>query len=84
MRESYRLKICTAVPITRRPSLANPHSILFVYGHFLRHKENTNEQVHKVIIGLEEAFAGEVQIQFDMPDVMEVAETCGAVMHNKK
>src|ERR1700680_2113277 len=39
-----------------------------IYGHSLRHKENTTEQVHKVIIGIDEAFAGEVQIQFDMPD----------------
>jgi hypothetical protein len=54
-----------------------------LYGHFLRHKENTNEQVRKVIIGLNEAFAGEVQIEFDMPDPTEVAEACGVVMHKK-
>jgi hypothetical protein len=54
-----------------------------LYGHLLPHKENTNEQVHKVIIGLNEAFAAEVQIQFDMPDATEVAEACGVVMHKK-
>jgi hypothetical protein len=54
-----------------------------LYGHYLPHKENTNEQVHKVIIGLDEAFAGEVQIEFDLPDVTEVAEACGVVMHKK-
>jgi len=54
-----------------------------LYGHFLRHKENTSGQVHRVIIGLNEAFAGEVQIQFDMPDATEVAEACGAVLHKR-
>jgi hypothetical protein len=34
-------------------------------------------------IGTDEALAGEVQIQFDMPDVMDVAEACGVVMHKK-
>lgn len=54
-----------------------------LYGHIYRHKENTTEQVRKVIIGLDEAFAGEVQIQFDMPDATEVAEACGAVLHKR-
>jgi hypothetical protein len=54
-----------------------------LYGHVPRHKENTSEQVRKVILGLDEAFAGEVQIQFDMPDATEVAEACGVVIHKK-
>ncbi len=54
-----------------------------LYGHFLQHKENTNEQVRKIVIGLDEAFAGEIQVQFDMPDATEVAEACGVVMHKK-
>ena len=54
-----------------------------LYGHALRHKENTSPQTRTVILGLNEAFAQEVQIQFDMPDVTEVAETCGAVLHKK-
>jgi hypothetical protein len=28
-----------------------------LYGHFLPHKENTNEQIRKIIIGIDEAFA---------------------------
>jgi len=55
-----------------------------LYGHFMPRKEDTNEQVHKVIIGIDEALAGEVQIQFDMPDATAVAEACGVVMHKKK
>jgi hypothetical protein len=54
-----------------------------LYGHLLPHKENTSGQVRKVTIGFDEAFAGEVQIQFDMPDATEVAEACGAVLHKR-
>jgi hypothetical protein len=54
-----------------------------LYGHIYRHKENTTEQVRKAIIGLDETFAGEVQIQFDMPDATGVAEACGVVLHKR-
>jgi hypothetical protein len=76
--ENWRTSTDHSAAFFSEPTLNN-----LLYGHVVRHKENTTEQVHKVIIGLDEAFAGEVQIQFDMPDVTEVAEACGAVLHKK-
>ena len=52
-----------------------------IYGHHAYHKENTSPQVRKVVIGLQEFLGGEVVMQFDLPDVTEVAETCGIVWH---
>ena len=54
-----------------------------LYGHFLQHKDGTNGQIRKVIIGINEAFAREMQIEFSMPDVTDVAEACGVVIHKK-
>ena len=50
-----------------------------LYGHLLPHKEGTNPQVRKVVVGLEEFLGAEVVVQFDMPDATEVAETCGVM-----
>jgi hypothetical protein len=55
-----------------------------LYGHQMPHKENSNPQVRKVIIGIDEALAGEVQIEFDMPDANDIAEACGVVIHKKQ
>ena len=55
----------------------------FLYGHVMRHKEGTTDQVHRIIIGIDEAFAGEVQMTFDMPDATPVAEACGVILHKK-
>jgi hypothetical protein len=55
----------------------------FLYGHILPHAEGKGDAVHKIILGLDEASAGEVQIQFDMPDPTPVAEACGVVVHKK-
>lgn len=49
----------------------------FLYGHFMPHKQNTNEQVHEIILGVNEYLAGEIQMRFDLPDVSEVADVCG-------
>jgi hypothetical protein len=53
-----------------------------LYGHMLPHKENTNPQVRKVVIGVPEYLGGEIVMQFDMPDSTDVAETCGVIWHN--
>lgn len=52
-----------------------------LYGHMLPHKENSNPQVRKVVIGLQEYLGGEVVMQFDMPEATEVAESCGVTWH---
>jgi len=52
-----------------------------LYGHGMYHKENTNPQVRKVVIGVSEFLGGEVVMQFDMPDATEVAEACGIILH---
>jgi hypothetical protein len=52
-----------------------------LYGHAMYHKENTNPQVRKVVIGVSEYLGSEVVMQFDMPDATEVAEACGIIMH---
>jgi hypothetical protein len=52
-----------------------------LYGHAIYHKENTNPQVRKVVIGVDEYLGGEVVMQFDMPDATDVAEACGIILH---
>ena len=52
-----------------------------LYGHAMYHKENTNPQVRKVVIGVNEYLGGEVVMQFDMPDAKEVGEACGIIWH---
>ena len=52
-----------------------------LYGHAMYHKENSNPQVRKVVIGVSEYLGGEIVMQFDMPDATEVAEACGIVWH---
>jgi hypothetical protein len=55
----------------------------FLYGHILPHKEGKGAAVRKIILGLDEASAGEVQIQFDMSDPTPVAEACGVIVHKR-
>jgi hypothetical protein len=54
-----------------------------LYGHFTKHKEGTNEPVHKLVLGVNEHRGGEVVIQFDMPDPTEMADACGALIRKK-
>lgn len=53
----------------------------FFYGHELSHKEGTNPQIKKVILSIPEFQGGDVVIQFDLPDVTEVAKICGVTRH---
>jgi hypothetical protein len=55
-----------------------------LYGHSLPHKEGSGPQVRKVVIGVPEAFAAQIQMQFDFPDSTEVAEACGIITHKKR
>lgn len=52
-----------------------------LYAHRTYHKEDTNPQVRKVVIGLQEFLGAEVVMQFDMPDATDVGEACGVIWH---
>jgi hypothetical protein len=52
-----------------------------LYAHHAYHKQDTNHQVRKVVIGVPEYLGGEIVMQFDMPDASDVAETCGIIWH---
>jgi hypothetical protein len=54
-----------------------------LYGHELYHKENSNPQVRKVVIAVDQYLGGEIVMQFDMPDATEVGDTCGIIEHRK-
>jgi hypothetical protein len=51
------------------------------YGHQMPHKEGTNPQVKKVVVSIPEYLGANVVIQFDLPDVSEVAAACGVTYH---
>lgn len=55
-----------------------------LWGHSLWHKENTSPPVRKVILMLDEAFAGKVVAEFDMPDPLTVSGDCGVTWYNRK
>ena len=48
-----------------------------LWGHNVFHKPGTSDQVHKVVIGVQEHLAGNVVMQFDMPDARQVGAACG-------
>ena len=48
-----------------------------LWGHMLTHKPHTNPQVRKAIISVQEHLAGNVVMEFDMPDAEEVSASCG-------
>lgn len=52
-----------------------------LYGHILPHKEGTSDQVHKVLIGVNEYLAAEIVMEFDMPDAIQVGDACGVIWH---
>jgi len=52
-------------------------------GHMLAHKENTNPQIRKIVLGVPEFLGIEVVMQFDMPDASEVGDTCGVIWHKR-
>jgi hypothetical protein len=52
-----------------------------LYGHHTLRKQETNPQVRKIVIGVDEVLGGEVTMQFELPDATEVAEACGIIWH---
>lgn len=54
-----------------------------LYGHFLPHKEGTNDPIKKLVLGANEYLGAEVVVQFDLPDPTEVADACGLLIHKK-
>lgn len=53
----------------------------FFYGHDISHKENTSPQIKRVVLSIPEYRGGNIVIQFDLPDVTEVAKACGVTYH---
>lgn len=54
-----------------------------LYGHLLPHKENTNSPVRKVMLGVPEYLGSEIEVEFDMPESNDVADSCGVIVHKK-
>ena len=55
-----------------------------LFGHILPHKPDTNPQVAKVVIGIQEQGAGEVVMQFMMPDAAAVGDACGVILNKNR
>ncbi len=73
-------------------SRSTDHSGMFIddlrlsnllYGHLMPHKEGTNPQVRKILLGVSEYLAAQIQVQFDLPDSTEVADACGVIEHKR-
>ena len=67
-----------------RPFCADCTLANLLYGHILPHKEGSGPQVNKLIIGVPEYLAAQIQMQFDFPDSTEVAEACGIITHKQR
>jgi len=52
-----------------------------LYGRPTLRKQETNPQVRKIVIGVDEFLGSEIVMQFDLPDATEVAEACGIIGH---
>ena len=50
-----------------------------LYRHFLPHKDGTNPPVHKPTAAVDEDLAGEVVMEFDMPDPGQAGWVRGAL-----
>jgi hypothetical protein len=47
------------------------------------HNEGTNPQVQKIILGVSEYLAAQIQMEFDFPDSTAVADACGVIEHKR-
>jgi hypothetical protein len=54
-----------------------------LYGHFMPHKEETGDPIHKIVIAVDEYLGAEIVMQFDVPDPTIPADTCGIILHKK-
>ena len=67
------------IDVYKRQDLNN-----LLYGHLMPHKEWTNSpQVRKIILGVSEYLAAQIQIEFDLPESTEVADACGVIEHKR-
>jgi len=69
--------------LLNRPFCGDCNLNNLLYGHVLPHKEGTNPQVRRIILGVSEYLAGQIQMQFDLPDSTEVANACGVIEHKR-
>jgi len=53
------------------------------YGHDVIHVEGKGEQVRKIVISVPEYLGGDVVMQFDLPDLTSVADSCGLIEHKR-
>lgn len=54
-----------------------------LYGHLLGHKEGTGPQIRRIMLGVPEYLAVQIQMEFDLPDSTEVADACGVILHKR-
>lgn len=57
---------------------------ILLFGHFLPHKEGSNPQVRRIVMGVREYLGDGIQLEFDLPDSSDVAEACGVIVHKAK
>jgi hypothetical protein len=53
------------------------------YGHGVTHVEGKGEQVRKLVISVPEYLGGDVVMQFDLPDLTSVSDSCGLIEHKR-
>jgi hypothetical protein len=53
------------------------------YWHDVIHREGKGEQVRKIVLSVPEYLGGNVVMQFDLPDLTTVADSCGLVEHRR-
>ena len=54
-----------------------------LYGHFMKHKEGTNDPTKKLVMGVNEYLGAEIVMQFDLPDPAEMADACGLLIRKQ-
>lgn len=48
-----------------------------LWGHMIPHKPHTSDQVHTVVISVQEHLGGNIVMEFEMPDAQGVGAACG-------
>ncbi len=60
------------------------HLSQLFYGHDVLHAEGKGEQVRKLVISVPEYLGGDVVMQFDLPDLSVVGDSCGLIVHKRQ
>jgi hypothetical protein len=55
----------------------------FFFGHSEKHRENTGDPIRKLVLMVDQAFAGKIVAEFDIPDPSEMSDNCGLVSHKQ-